>query len=166
MFDPRGMGYSTQIRCFPSEAGENALLGNLPPFPVGKTQQAAYEKAYATLDDRCARDGGPLLDHDSSADIARDMNLLREAVGDPVLNYYGQSYGTLLGARSTARARNRLPAGHQPVPHPVTRSRLYMRTRRARSSLRPGRYSVGLVCANKRRCRARSRRLRSGRWRA
>ncbi len=26
------------------------------------------------------------------------MNLLREAVGDPVLNYYGASYGTLLGA--------------------------------------------------------------------
>jgi pimeloyl-ACP methyl ester carboxylesterase len=26
------------------------------------------------------------------------MNLLREAVGDPVLNYYGPSYGTLLGA--------------------------------------------------------------------
>jgi hypothetical protein len=25
------------------------------------------------------------------------MNLLREAVGDPVLNYYGESYGTLLG---------------------------------------------------------------------
>jgi len=125
MFDPRGMGYSTQIRCFPSEAGENALLGNLPPFPVGKTQQAAYEKAYATLDDRCARDGGPLLDHDSSADIARDMNLLREAVGDPVLNYYGQSYGTLLGAiycprqepsasRTPTRSppRNAIPAIH------------------------------------------------------
>jgi len=46
--------------------------------------------------------GGPhaglLLDHDSTADTARDMNLLREAVGDPALNYYGQSYGTLLGA--------------------------------------------------------------------
>jgi len=98
MFDPRGMGYSTQIRCFPSEAAENALLGNLPPFPVGKAQEAAYDRAYATLDARCASDAGPLLDHDSSADIARDMNLLREAVGDPVLNYYGQSYGTLLGA--------------------------------------------------------------------
>jgi pimeloyl-ACP methyl ester carboxylesterase len=98
MFDPRGMGYSTQIRCFPTEAAENALLGNLPVFPVGKTQQAAYDQAYAMLDARCARYAGPLLDHDSSADIARDMNLLREAVGDPVLNYYGASYGTLFGA--------------------------------------------------------------------
>jgi pimeloyl-ACP methyl ester carboxylesterase len=97
-FDPRGMGYSTQIRCFPNEAAENALIGNLPPFPVGKAQQQAYFQAYAKLDARCARDAGPLLDHDSSADIARDMNLIREAVGDPVLNYFGASYGTLFGA--------------------------------------------------------------------
>jgi pimeloyl-ACP methyl ester carboxylesterase len=98
MFDPRGMGYSTQIRCFPSEAAENKLTGNLPPFPVGAAQQATWDRAYAKLDARCAADAGPLLDHDTSADMARDMNLLREAVGDPVLNYYGESYGTLLGA--------------------------------------------------------------------
>jgi pimeloyl-ACP methyl ester carboxylesterase len=97
-FDPRGMGYSTQIRCFPTEGAEHKLLGNLPVFPVGKVQEATYERAYAKLDARCTADAGPLLDHDSTADIARDMNLLREAVGDPVLNYYGASYGTLLGA--------------------------------------------------------------------
>jgi pimeloyl-ACP methyl ester carboxylesterase len=98
-FDPRGMGYSTQIRCYPSEAAEKTALGNLAAgFPVGKAQEDAYERAYAKLDARCARDAGPLLEHDSSADTARDMNLLREAVGDPVLNYYGASYDTLLGA--------------------------------------------------------------------
>ena len=97
-WDPRGMGESTQIRCFPSEAAENALLGTLPAFPVGRAQQAVYDRAYARLDARCASDAGPLPDHDSSADIARDMNLIREAVGDPVLNYYGASYATLFGA--------------------------------------------------------------------
>jgi pimeloyl-ACP methyl ester carboxylesterase len=97
-WDPRGMGYSTQIRCFSSEAAENALVGNLPAFPVGKAQEAAYDKAYAKLDAQCARNAGPLLDHDSSADIARDLNLIREAVGDPVMNYFGSSYATLFGA--------------------------------------------------------------------
>lgn len=96
-FDPRGMGYSTQVNCHPT-AAEGKALGNLPAFPVGRAQEAAYEQAYAALDAQCARDAGPLLDHDSTADIAWDMNLLREAVGDPVLNYYGPSYGTLLGA--------------------------------------------------------------------
>jgi len=96
-FDPRGMGYSTQIRCLPNQAADK-LLGGLPVFPVGAAQQAAWDRAYAQLGARCAADAGPLLDHDSTADMARDMNLLREAVGDPVLNYYGASYGTLLGA--------------------------------------------------------------------
>jgi len=35
-FDPRGMGYSTQLRCFPTEAAENKLLGGLPVFPGGR----------------------------------------------------------------------------------------------------------------------------------
>ena len=98
-FDPRGMGYSAQVRCYPTEAARDKAMGEVPDgFPVGKAQEADYERAYAKLAARCARVAGPLLYHDSTADIARDMNLLRKAVGAPVLNYYGASYGTLLGA--------------------------------------------------------------------
>jgi pimeloyl-ACP methyl ester carboxylesterase len=39
-----------------------------------------------------------LLAHDTTADVARDMDLLRQAVGDPTMNYLGTSYGTYLGA--------------------------------------------------------------------
>jgi pimeloyl-ACP methyl ester carboxylesterase len=97
-FDPRGFGYSTQVRCFATMAAENKLLAGLPPFPVGAGQEAAWEQTWARFDARCAAHGGALIDHDTTADVARDMNLLREAVGDRVLNYYGESYGTLLGA--------------------------------------------------------------------
>jgi pimeloyl-ACP methyl ester carboxylesterase len=97
-FDPRGFGYSTQVRCFPTMAAENKLLAGLPPFPVGARQDAIWERTWARFDARCAAHGGALIDHDTTADVARDMNLLREAVRDPVLNYYGESYGTLLGA--------------------------------------------------------------------
>ncbi len=97
-FDPRGFGYSTQVRCFPTMAAENTLLAGLPPFPVGARQDATWERTWARFDARCATHGGALIDHDTTADVARDMNLLREAVRDPVLNYYGESYGTLLGA--------------------------------------------------------------------
>jgi pimeloyl-ACP methyl ester carboxylesterase len=97
-FDPRGFGYSTQVRCFPTMAAENKLLAGLPPFPVGARQDAIWERTWARFDARCAAHGGALIDHDTTADAARDMNLLREAVRDPVLNYYGESYGTLLGA--------------------------------------------------------------------
>jgi pimeloyl-ACP methyl ester carboxylesterase len=97
-FDPRGFGYSTQVRCFPTMAAENKLLAGLPPFPVGAGQDGTWERTWARFDARCAAHGGVLIDHDTTADVARDMNLLREAVRDPVLNYYGESYGTLLGA--------------------------------------------------------------------
>lgn len=98
-FDPRGLGSSTPIRCFVSAAAERRLLSQLPPFfPVGANQDATWERIWAQFDEQCAAHGGPLTDHDTTADEARDMNLLREAVGDPVLNYVAQSYGTLLGA--------------------------------------------------------------------
>jgi pimeloyl-ACP methyl ester carboxylesterase len=97
-FDPRGFGYSTAVRCFPTTAAENQFLAGLPPFPVGARQDAAWEQTWARFDARCAERGGSLLDHDTTADVARDMNLLREAVAAPVLNYIGLSYGTGLGA--------------------------------------------------------------------
>ena len=102
-FDPRGFGYSTAVRCFPTMAAESKFLGRvvfggLPVFPVGAREDAVWEQTWARFDARCAQRNGSLLDHDSTADVARDMNLLREAVGAPVLNYLGLSYGTGLGA--------------------------------------------------------------------
>src|ERR1700735_4046655 len=97
-FDPRGFGYSTAIRCFPTMAAENKFLGGLPAFPARARRAAAAVRTWARFDARCARRNGSLLDHDTTADVARDMNLLREAVGSPVLNYIGLSYGTGLGA--------------------------------------------------------------------
>ena len=102
-FDPRGFGYSTAVRCFPTMAAESkflggAVFGGLPIFPVGARQEAAWVRTWARFDARCAQRNGSLLDHDTTADVARDMNLLREAVGAPALNYMGVSYGTGLGA--------------------------------------------------------------------
>ena len=97
-FDPRGFGYSTAIRCFPSAAAEAKLLSGLPVFPVGAKQDAAWIRTYARFDRLCTQRNGPLLDHDTTADVARDMDLLRQAVHDPVLNYLGLSYGSALGA--------------------------------------------------------------------
>jgi pimeloyl-ACP methyl ester carboxylesterase len=100
-FDPRGFGFSTPVRCFSSIAAENKELAPVmpyPTFPVGSRQIATFQRTYARFDAQCIRRAGPLLYHDSTADVARDMNLLREAVGAKRLNYVGLSYGTGLGA--------------------------------------------------------------------
>jgi pimeloyl-ACP methyl ester carboxylesterase len=99
-FDPRGVGRSTAVRCFPTARAENRFLAGLPAgFPVGARQDAAWERGYARFDANCAAHAGRgLLAHDTTADVARDMDLMRQAVHDPVLNYLGVSYGTVLGA--------------------------------------------------------------------
>ena len=46
----------------------------------------------------------------STADTARDMDLIRQAVGDPMLSYYGVSYGTMLGSTYAAMFPSRVRA--------------------------------------------------------
>ncbi|MFE3500302.1 alpha/beta fold hydrolase [Kitasatospora sp. NPDC059160] len=99
-FDPRGVGASTTLRCFPDPGGEQALLGGLPAgYPIGAEQQSRWADTYAQLGRHCAdNDDTGLLAHLSTADVARDLDLLRQAVGDRRLSYLGTSYGTYLGA--------------------------------------------------------------------
>lgn len=97
-FDPRGFGFSTAVRCFSSVTSENTFLAGLPPFPVGARQDAAWERTWARFDALCARKNGSLLDHVTTTDTARDLNLLRQAVGARKLNYLGVSDGSMLGA--------------------------------------------------------------------
>jgi pimeloyl-ACP methyl ester carboxylesterase len=97
-FDMRGFGLSSAVRCFPSVGAENKFLADLPPFPVGARQVAVWEKTWARFDALCARKNASLLRHDTTTDVARDMNLLRQAMGIRKLNYLGLSYATALGA--------------------------------------------------------------------
>ncbi|MFF2148426.1 alpha/beta hydrolase [Kitasatospora sp. NPDC058190] len=98
-FDPRGVGRSTALQCFPDPSGEPALLAGLPAgYPVGAEQQSRWADTYANLGRQCAEnDRTGLLAHLSTADTARDLDLLRQAVGDRRLSYLGTSYGTYLG---------------------------------------------------------------------
>lgn len=99
-FDPRGIGSSTTLHCFTDPAAEQSLLSRLPAgFPVGEEQQSAWADTYARFGRQCAdSDRTGLLAHLSTADVARDLDVLRQAVGDKQLSYLGTSYGTLLGA--------------------------------------------------------------------
>jgi pimeloyl-ACP methyl ester carboxylesterase len=103
-FDPPGVASSTALRCFRTAAAENRFLARLPGggnfsgFPVGASQVAAWDRGYARFDTLCGQRNKALIGHVTTADAARDMDLLRRAVGDPVMNYLGLSYGTVLGA--------------------------------------------------------------------
>jgi pimeloyl-ACP methyl ester carboxylesterase len=97
-WDQRGVARSAAVRCFPDNAEQWQYLVPSPGLPVdaaAEDQLFAWARGFA---DRCRERAGSILDHASSANSARDLELLRRAVGDPALTYHGISYGTQLGA--------------------------------------------------------------------
>ncbi|MET0578916.1 MAG: alpha/beta hydrolase [Ilumatobacteraceae bacterium] len=96
-FDPRGVGESTPVRCFADTEEQQGFFGELPPFPVTTAEIDQATSAARELGRRCRARNGTLLDHVSTADVARDLDLLRRAVGDDQLTFAGYSYGGLVG---------------------------------------------------------------------
>lgn len=96
-FDPRGIHRSEPLKCFaiPGKASSVSTLSQ--PFPLTREQELARQKADNQLARACEQSGGAILHHMSTVDVARDLDLLRQAVGDGYLNYAGYSYGSLLG---------------------------------------------------------------------
>jgi pimeloyl-ACP methyl ester carboxylesterase len=95
-FDPRGTNRSTALRCFgtPKQWGPYFTPFAFPSTPE---EEQIWIAADHYLDDACGRRGGRIADHMATANVARDLDVLRQAVGDDKLTYAGVSYGTFLG---------------------------------------------------------------------
>jgi pimeloyl-ACP methyl ester carboxylesterase len=96
-FDPRGIARSTPLQCFDDLDQAFAVL---PPFafPVTRQEERTWVRSDRELARACERRAGAIVDHMATADVARDLDLLRRAVGDRGLTYVGYSYGTYIGA--------------------------------------------------------------------
>jgi pimeloyl-ACP methyl ester carboxylesterase len=98
-FDPRGVAFSKNVKCFSSARKEAPVLNTITSaaFPYGTKQEKAFVKAYDKHAKGCSTTGKPLTGAMSTAEVARDMDVLRRAVGDKKLTYLGFSYGSYLG---------------------------------------------------------------------
>jgi pimeloyl-ACP methyl ester carboxylesterase len=96
-FDPRGIIRSSPLRCFDTLDEAEATLAPMA-FPYTRAEERVWIRSDRALARACAERAGPILDHMSTANVARDMDLLRRAVGDAKLTYAGYSYGSYLGA--------------------------------------------------------------------
>jgi pimeloyl-ACP methyl ester carboxylesterase len=95
-FDPRGVGHSTAVRCFGTDK-QWAPYFTPFAFPSTPQEEQTWIAADLYLDANCAQRAGRIVEHMSTANVARDHDVLRQAVGDSQLTYDGVSYGTLLG---------------------------------------------------------------------
>ncbi|MFJ5546158.1 alpha/beta hydrolase [Streptomyces sp. NPDC093225] len=90
--DPRFVGRSTPLDC-------GWDLGSAPLRSAG-ADRAAYRREVAVARDlarRCARAHGDVLPYVTTRNTARDMDVIRAALGADTLSYLGYSYGSYLG---------------------------------------------------------------------
>lgn len=95
-FDPRGVGRSAPITCITAAQLDTFIGGD--PTPDDPAEEQAFARSAKGFADACRQNAGPLLPHVSTVDAAKDMDVLRAALGESKLNYLGKSYGTFLGA--------------------------------------------------------------------
>lgn len=95
-FDPRGVDRSNGIRC-QSDADTDKYMypDSTPDTPEEK---AFLEEADYAFANACKAKYGDELQFYSTANTARDMDMIRRAMGDDTISYLGVSYGTYLGA--------------------------------------------------------------------
>ncbi|MEV5890600.1 alpha/beta hydrolase [Nonomuraea fuscirosea] len=96
-FDPRGVGGSSPVRCLDTVRQDTYLA--LDPTPDNRAEAKRADKWDKVFAKSClAHSGKTLLSHVGTMDVAKDMDVLRSALGDQRLNYLGFSYGTYLGS--------------------------------------------------------------------
>jgi pimeloyl-ACP methyl ester carboxylesterase len=108
-FDPRGVGASyPALRCMSgSQLDKYFATDDMPTDPAQLAGIVTESKLYAS---QCAKNAADLLPYMATVNTAKDMDVLRSALGDSTLTYLGKSYGTYLGASYAAAFPSRVRA--------------------------------------------------------
>ncbi|MGW1131349.1 alpha/beta hydrolase [Streptomyces griseoluteus] len=94
-FDPRGVGRSAPVLCESDSQLDTFFQQDATPDNTAEQRQLiARTKQF---NDACERRSKKILPHVRTTDAARDMDLMRQVLGDAKLHYFGISYGTELG---------------------------------------------------------------------
>jgi pimeloyl-ACP methyl ester carboxylesterase len=96
-FDPRGVGASDSVACLSDHQLDTFLAADGTPHTP--QQVTAITTVSAGFGASCAARTPEIAAHIGTADAARDMDIIRAALGEEHLNYFGWSYGTTLGAQ-------------------------------------------------------------------
>jgi pimeloyl-ACP methyl ester carboxylesterase len=95
-WDPRGVARSTPVTCFAGEQMD--VYTEMDMSPDNDQEDRALQDSNRKFGESCLQQSGALLQHVSTEETVRDLDLLRHLVGDRKLNYFGASYGTEIGA--------------------------------------------------------------------
>ena len=98
-FDPRGTGGSRPIDCVSDREADQLYAADPTPTTLAGLR-AFYDGTEGNVDfiKGCIAKNGSWLARVGSRNVARDLDRLRAALGDERLNYFGYSYGTVIGS--------------------------------------------------------------------
>ncbi|MFE6284669.1 alpha/beta hydrolase [Streptomyces sp. NPDC057877] len=94
-FDPRGVGRSAAVWC-ESDRQLDAYFQQ-DATPDDAAERTALLNGVKDFNEACEDRSERILPHVATTDAARDMDLMRQVLGDDKLHYFGISYGTELG---------------------------------------------------------------------
>ncbi|HEX6345617.1 alpha/beta hydrolase [Umezawaea sp.] len=95
--DPRGLGRSTPATC--DLTLEQQYAGSVPPYAVTPQDVLTRAEAVKKIAQQCTTSSTAyLLPHNTTANIARDLDRIRAALGERRASFLGYSYGSYLGA--------------------------------------------------------------------
>ncbi|MER7201009.1 peptidase [Streptomyces sp. CB01635] len=94
-FDPRGVGRSDGVKCENDEQLDKYFQQDAIPDNTAQTKKLVSN--VTQFNDACERNSGQVIPHVATTGAARDMDLMRQVLGDDKLHYFGISYGTELG---------------------------------------------------------------------
>lgn len=95
-FDPRGVAASDPIACGDARFLDSYLAADATPDSTAEINRLDdLSRQFAQL---CSAESGEMLPHLGTFDVARDLDILRAALGEDQLSFMGKSYGTFIGA--------------------------------------------------------------------
>jgi pimeloyl-ACP methyl ester carboxylesterase len=94
--DPRGVGTSEAVECFTKQQLDDFL--DIDPTPDTPAEISDLRAGFKDLGRSCVKNSGAIVDHMSTEEGARDLDIARAVLGQDKLDYFGASYGTQLGA--------------------------------------------------------------------
>ncbi|MFG2878445.1 alpha/beta hydrolase [Streptomyces sp. NPDC048337] len=94
-FDPRGVGRSAPVRCEDDKQLDAYFSEDFTP--ATPDQEKVFVDNIRTYQKACEKNSGKVLPYVGTENAARDMDRIRQALGDEKLHYFGISYGTELG---------------------------------------------------------------------
>jgi pimeloyl-ACP methyl ester carboxylesterase len=100
-WDPRGTKGSEPVNCF-NDAESDEYNETAKAFPTGFDRDAILQTSRDFIDACLANSTPEQLASISTENTARDMDMLRAALGEAQISYLGYSYGTYLGATYSA----------------------------------------------------------------